>query len=247
MSNGLEHKLFHYQETPRPENWEAINEALEDQAQFNSHRLYNYEQMPPAALWQKIEQTLDTPATALHTTPRISNTRHIFKYAAVAAILVLVATAITFLVNTNDNRNDMARTQNQSLVPAVNEKERDTNQASTLTNKSTPPDTNEAIVKTSAKKPFIRNQKPVTSQPIAAAKTASARYLTMADDEGKKIRLSKKAYTVFNCAENVAARNNERCKENIQSMQKKMAASLVSPTGDFAGLMDMIKSLEENL
>lgn len=244
MSNGLEHKLFHFEATPRPENWEAINEALENEAQFQGHRLYNFQQIPPADLWHKIELALDNPDT-VPSNPRISTSRNLFKYAAVAAILVLVATVITFVINTNDNRSEMARTQNALVVPAA--KEPDTNQLTTQPKEITPSDTNLATEKEPARKPRIVNDKAKSSQPIAAAKTASARYLTMADDEGKKIRLSKKAYTVFNCAENHAARNNERCKENIQSMQKKMAASLVSPTGDFAGLMDMIKSLEENL
>ena len=75
---------------------------------------------------------------------------------------------------------------------------------------------------------------------------ASNRYVTIADDDGKKVRVSKKAYNVLNCAENRAALNNVRCKENIEAMQQKMSASLLSSSGDFAGLIDMIKSLEEN-
>jgi hypothetical protein len=70
--------------------------------------------------------------------------------------------------------------------------------------------------------------------------------MVMAKDDGHTVRLSKKAFTVFDCAENSAPHNKERCKENIQLMQQKMAASMLSPSGDFGGLIDMIKSLEEN-
>ncbi|HYH13671.1 MAG TPA: hypothetical protein VD794_00530, partial [Flavisolibacter sp.] len=76
--------------------------------------------------------------------------------------------------------------------------------------------------------------------------TTTKRYKVVAKEDGKLVRLSQKAFAVFDCAVKATANKNIRCKENIESMQEKMATSVISPTGDFAGLIDMIKTLEEN-
>ncbi|HYH16025.1 MAG TPA: hypothetical protein VD794_12425, partial [Flavisolibacter sp.] len=76
--------------------------------------------------------------------------------------------------------------------------------------------------------------------------TITKRYTVVAKEDGQIVRLSQKAYAVFDCAVKGVAQKSENCKENIETMQAKMATSMISPTTDFAGLIDMIKTLEEN-
>ncbi len=237
MSNPIEHKLFHLEIEPSAKNWDAISNALDEQVIPYADRLYHFEQTPSTELWNAIVPELDntTEAQPAKIIPFYKRYSQGFKYVAAASILVIVAITIALFVNKDAASNEVA------LQPAI--KQQKNNQ--TLPNKETP---NSVVIAGPNVPQFSdKNQvipsadKNLTQQPQFAG-----RYVTMADDEGKKVRLSKKAYNVFNCAENAAAINYALCKENIQAMQQKMSASLLSPAGDFAGLIDMIKTLEEN-
>ncbi len=221
MSNPIEHKLFHYEVEPPDKNWDAISHALDEQMISYPDRLYHFEQVPSADIWTAMQPELDTittiqPATVI---PFYKRNSQVLKYMAAASIVVIIAIAIALLMNKDAVSNEVAM-QSTIQEPKKN------------------------VVAADPKGPQLTdNKKAIPSSPRAQF---AGRYVTMADDEGKSVRLSKKAYNVFNCAENTAAINYERCKENIQTMQQKMSASLHSPSGDFAGLIDMIRTLEEN-
>jgi hypothetical protein len=221
MSNPIEHKLFHYEVEPLAKNWDAISHALDDQLIPHPDRLYHFEQVPSAEIWTAMQPELDAittiqPATVI---PFYKRNSQGLKYVAAASVLVIIAIAIALLLNKDAVSNEVA------LQPSIEE-----------------PKKNVVIADPKG------SQLPDKKQEIPSSPRAqfAGRYVKMADDEGKRVRLSKKAYNVFNCAENTAAINYERCKENIQTMQQKMSASVLSPTGDFAGLIEMIRTLEEN-
>ncbi len=221
MSNPIEHKLFHYEVEPPAKNWDAISHALDEQMISYPDRLYHFEQVPSAEIWTAIQPELDAittiqPATVI---PFYKRNSQVLKYMAAASILVIIAIAIALLMNKDAVPNEVA------MQPTIQE-----------------PKNN--VVAADPKGPQLTDKK--QALPSSPRAQFAGRYVTMADDEGKSVRLSKKAYNVFNCAENTAAINYERCKENIEAMQHKMSASLLSPSGDFAGLIDMIRTLEEN-
>jgi hypothetical protein len=65
------------------------------------------------------------------------------------------------------------------------------------------------------------------------------RYMIATTSAGKVVRLPKKAYSDYVCAE---AYKNYQCKEKIASIQSKMAASVAT---DFTEFMDLLKKLQE--
>lgn len=238
MSNTPEHKLYHFEVEPSAKNWEAINNALDDQDTSFAKKLYNFEQLPPEKTWKEIlpalENLKDTQNSQVTSLPnRFSKT---YKYLAAASVFIIASIAVVFFLKKDDVSND-------EVVQSATSVQKNGSIAQ--------PETTATAITTQPieQAPGNKNQKIDVENKngtLSTNRQIASRYVTMADDEGHEVRLSKKAYNVFNCAENTAAINYERCKENIQSMQQKMSASLLSPAGDFAGLIDMIKTLEEN-
>jgi hypothetical protein len=150
--------------------------------------------------------------------------RDFLKYGIAAAILILLSVAAVNYFNAPSKE---ILANNKEVKPAVD---------SPISEETG--NNNEGITKTD-------DPENTTNTSTKNSKNAN-RYVTVANVDGKKVRLSKKAYTVFNCAENDLAVNNSNCKESIQNVRKKMAASMLSSSGDFGGLMDLIKDLEEN-
>jgi hypothetical protein len=239
MSNELSHKLHSYQAIPPVEIWEEIASALDHRTSSLVDKLYNYTQLPGESLWKDIEQELEGN-TVIGTgivLPFYKRYRQPIKYSAAAAILVLLATAITLFLSKGNGINEVA-VQHVPVGTTAHPIE-STDQKNALLPKNFQ---SEGGLKGGAG--ADRDSRSLSEK--EQGKQKGSRYVTMADEDGNKIRLSKKALTVFDCAGNTTSLNYKRCKENILLMQKKMSASLLSPSGDFGGLIEMIKSLEEN-
>jgi hypothetical protein len=161
----------------------------------------------------------------------------LLKYAAAAAVLILLATAITLFLDKDNSSGEVAVQPiiDQSIANA----RESTNQKSIDLDNMLQVEAEKSETRYNAQVKKIVPDKKLD-------KTKLNGYITIADGDGNKVRLSKKAFTVFNCAENSTSTDYQRCKENILLMQQKMSASLLSPSGDFGGLIDLIKSLEEN-
>ena len=240
MSNQLNHKLYHFEVVPPSKAWENIVTALNDQTSFVSDQLYNYKQIPGKDIWKTIEQTLDTEVLTYQPIilPFYRRFNLLLKYAAAAALLIVLATAITLLLNKNSPSGEVAI--QPILKQPIGEPRESTNQKNI---------DSDNLLQIEAEREETKRFKARVQKAVPGkepGKTKLNDYVTIADEAGNKVRLSKKAFTVFNCAENSTSLNYERCKENILLMQQKMSASLLSPSGDFGGLIDMIKSLEEN-
>ena len=227
--------------------WDAISDALDDQSTPASEKLRSFEATPPSRLWQQIETELDSAAEVpSRTIPFYRRYPAALRYGSAAAVLLLVAVTITLLVN-NSGTNTVAQ---QST----------TSQPTGKTARATSP---EATVRTTDDREQQERQRGAeeweerTGNGTASAadkdrtiaktpeRSSSSRYLTVATEEGQPVRLSKKVYPVFDCAEHSSSLERFQCQENIEALQK-MASSLGSPSGDFASLIDMIKTLEEN-
>ncbi len=234
MSSQLNHRLQQFEETPPAGTWEAIAHSLDQEEYLVGKKLFNYESAPSLAVWTNIDKMLGN-TTTMKTIPSSTKYRQVLKYAAAAALLLLVASLITLFLNKNNASSDLA-----SQAPL----EEPSGGAT--------PGGQTSIVNDDVEPATSTPQENATNPPIAGSKSLmrapggkTNRYLTMDNEEGGKVRLSRKAYTVFNCAENNNSINYKRCKENIELMQQKMSASLLSPSGDFGGLIDILKSLEE--
>jgi len=224
MTNQLQNILSAYEEAPPERNWKMIAEKLDEDGIFDSDRLYHYEQQPDNAVWDKIQSHLKNSGEESAIVKQLNPRRDFLKYGIAAAILILLSVAAVNYFNAPSKE---ILANNKEVKPAVD---------SPITEETG--NNNEGITK-------IDDPENTTNTSTKNSKNAN-RYVTVANVDGKKVRLSKKAYTVFNCAENDLAVNNSNCKESIQNVRKKMAASMLSSSGDFGGLMDLIKDLEEN-
>jgi hypothetical protein len=247
MSSQLQHKLFQYEVEPPAGMWDAISNALDEQATPASEKLRTFEATPPPQLWQQIETELDSESDVpSRTIPFYRRYPAALRYGGAVAVLLLVAVTITLLVNSSGT-NTVAQ---QST----------TSQPTGKTVRATSP---EVTVRTTEGREQQGQQRQseeweertgsgtasLGDKDRSVSKTperpSSSRYLTVATEEGQAVRLSKKVYPVFDCAEHSSSLERFQCQENIEALQK-MASSLGSPSGDFASLIDMIKTLEEN-
>ena len=66
------------------------------------------------------------------------------------------------------------------------------------------------------------------------------RYMIASTETGKVVRLPKKAYSDYACAE---LYQNYQCREKMAAIQSKMAASVAT---DFTDFIDLLKTLQDN-
>ena len=235
MSSQQPHKLLQFEAKPPTEMWAAIEAELDQRTTLPTlEKLATFEAAPPAHVWRQIERSM----ASIPAPEKVVSFKKYgwVRYAAAAVILMAVAfTVITFGLQKEDKKlatqqgsnNTTAGPSDKTAVNTnkVNKDQGVTQPASPLSNTQSTRETEDTKKKTTT--PFKR-------------------YMTVAMDNGETVRLSKKVLPVFECADNATASIRKRCKENIENLQQKMASSLASPTTDFAGLIDMIKTLEEN-
>ena len=74
---------------------------------------------------------------------------------------------------------------------------------------------------------------------MVGASTTADKYMIYSDGNGNAIRLPKKIFSAFACPT-----DNFDCKQRLQELREKFAAS--ATTADFNGLLEILKSLQEN-
>lgn len=236
MSTDWQRRLLNYEVKPPADTWKAVAEALNETNPAFVQRLQNYEQAPDAECWSKLAEQLNAGKEAIPLYHRYSK---LIKYVSAAAILIILAVSISLLFIPK-HESEIAATR--KLDAGTIEQNRNTFSDS---DKNT--FLNNRVESENRKKKDSETEYYSTAPKGLAAKVSSYnRYIAFTNNKGKTVKLSKKVMPVFNCADNAAASNSLRCKENIKSLQQKMATSTLPPTTDFAGLIDMIKHLEDN-
>jgi hypothetical protein len=224
MSEVVKYKLENFEAQPPARVWDAIASQLDEDHPQLREKLFAYSEEPPAETWNNISKKLDNPAPVL---PIQKNRTRIFKYSMIATAVILTVIAITVL-NNNRRKDDIAIETNPPVNGTGIPKDTTINQTAQVpdTGKGGIPDNQVAAIPSHPEK--------------------NARYLTVAHEDGTKVRLSKKVYPVINCAQQTASAISSKCKESIKALQEKMATSVNAASTDFGGLMDMLKDLEEN-
>jgi hypothetical protein len=225
MKDQLHTRLEQYSENPPAGVWEGVSAALDEEMPAFAQKLRSFEAVPPGKTWETI--TAELPVTKV----RSMYPKRMFQYAAAAVILIAAILAVRMVVNTP------VKEEVSYVEPARTEKE----------NTTVPPAPADTKTATPEPRQPARPTREKNTQPATIAKTLQQpkgnRYVTVSNDDGKKVRLSKKVAPVFDCAE--AKRTASKiCQENIRSLQEKVGAS-ISVTSDFAALVEMIKSLEK--
>jgi hypothetical protein len=271
MSNKLQHKLFNYQAEPPADGWDKIAAALDEQAPSFPERLFHFQQQPAPHVWEQIEQQLDeetgVPATKIIPLKPYSR---ILKYMAAAVILLLISGAF-YLYNNSTFTASEQQTANQSVlnikspakpaVPVATENKKIKDSAALMAVNTEPEENNiNNIHKQKTKiRQLITTKKssvvlPEDEEPLRELavipkekniinQTDTDRYIIVTSDVGNAVRLPKKVYSSFACPDQFAFAGYDDCKERISSLQNKMSASM---TTDFAGLLDLLKNLQEN-
>jgi hypothetical protein len=224
MSEVVKYKLENFESQPSARVWEAIASQLDEDHPQLREKLFAYSAEPPTTTWNNISEKLNAPAPVL---PLQKNRTRFFKYSLVAAAVILAVIVTTVLIN-NRRRDDIALESNPPLNGTGIPKDSNRNIIAAK------PDTNKSAIP----------QDQIATVPDRPEK--NARYLTVAHDDGTKVRLSKKVYPVINCAQQTASSISSKCRESIKALQEKMATSVNAASTDFGGLMDMLKDLEEN-
>jgi hypothetical protein len=240
MNNEFQNKLRNYEATPPEKIWPLILTELDEPADRNLERLYNFEAQPDGKVWDKITEQLNADTNEeSKVIPFYKKYYKAFRYGFAAAILITFAIGISLLFTKNSSDiaiNPAKVDTGQTPVSSTSSVSGGEGKANSAVNNLTGNHSKKAGDRTTDKNDMV----------VRENKDPLNRYTTMSNEKGKVVRLSKKVVPVFNCADNTQASNNQNCKENIQTLQRKMATSLVSPTTDFAGLIDMLKDLKEN-
>jgi hypothetical protein len=259
MSSKLQNKLLNYQPEPPAGAWDAIAAALDNApAVPYSEKLFHFEQAPPPAAWSKIEAALEAEAPAK--VVRMGKRRWI---AAAAAVLVLAFSATTFVMNRQSGSNSStasgptvqgstptpANTDTTTLDTEIRPEEETITQppqAETITAPS--PGRSTATARPIKRRPLIaaaalgpalpRWEKAERRQQLQFSVPAD-RYMVYSDGKNSPVKLSKKMFDVFSCAQ-----EDLRCRERIQSLQQKISNAAMA--SDFTGMLDLLSQLREN-
>jgi hypothetical protein len=228
MSETFQQRLSGFEAAPPEKVWEAIAAALDNEPASFADKLRSFEAAPPRRAWDAIESSLNKSANT-PVVPLTRSFRPYLRYAAMAA--AIFAAVIVFNLFSQKAESDSV-----AIVPTT-----------TTVHPDTPVTVAADPQKTTARPDASRRvETRATPTPVTASAKQPNRYMTVANTAGQTVRLSRKVYPVIDCARKTEASTWSRCKENIQALQARMATTVGGAAGDFGGLMDMIKSLEEN-
>lgn len=246
--NNVRQKLSDYSQTPPLSVWEGIVQALEEAPAY-AQKLQAFETAPPPAAWEAIQKGLAAQPQATVVPLRTK----LFKYAIAAAVLgVIAAGSIFYLKNStapgSTHSTTAANPSKNALLDEQHQAEPTASQhLNTLSADGTevPPVSSRSVVHFSSQVGFAKKSVAATAPAITPEEKnivdteLSDRYMIATTSTGRVVRLPKKAYRDYACAESY---KNWWCKQRIASIQSKMAASVST---DFTEFMDLLKKLQE--
>lgn len=254
MHPDIRHRLTNFSEVPPASAWQRIADRLDTPAY--AQKLYNFETAPPAAAWEQIQKKV--AGTEAKIVPLRTK---LFKYAIAAAVLGAIAAGSIFYLT--DGTTNLATTQPQRDASDHATKEALLNTPPQHTPKNEAAENENDELNSSAglkengmasnrvvhfssrvrvsNKALAANQITVSPEEKAGIDTELPnRYIIATTASGKVVRLPKKAYSDYACAERF---QNNLCKEKIAAIQSKVAASVAT---DFTDFMDLLKKLQDN-
>jgi hypothetical protein len=255
MNSLLQNKLLHYEAHPPKGVWDKIATSLnEDISVTVSEKLYEFEEQPSPAVWQKIDARLDIVVIQkAKVVPFFTRYRRPLKYSGAVAIFIFIA-VLTSLLISKKTESEVSGQNVVNNTPAVKE---DTLKPNISSEKKT------AVaqkLEKSYSEPLIAKSKVSKSRPtqnqssffaesflprqaerneMVSSSIPADKYMIYSDGDGNAIRLPKKIFSAFVCPT-----DNFDCKQRLQRLREKFAAS--ATTADFNGLLEILKSLQEN-
>jgi hypothetical protein len=257
MSNQLQNKLLQYEANPPEGVWNKIAASIEGNISFSlSQKLYQYEEEPSSAIWQNIVVQLNSNSTEKTTVvPFYSRYRRPLQYSGAAALFIFLAVLTSLLISKKTEselspegivhnsliKEDSAKTPVDSENNNSSAPEKENRKPERTIAKSKVLKGNHQRLSTSNSISFIENFLPRQAErnEIMNPSIDADKYMIYSDDEGNVIRLPKKIFSAFACST-----EDLICKQRLQNLREKFAAS--ATTADFTGVLQILKSLQEN-
>lgn len=261
MSSQLQDKLLHYEVSPPEGVWNKIAASLDQNFSLTlSEKLYQYEEEPSTKIWQNISLQLDSPvfdtpvSEKNKVVPFYVRYRRPLKYSGAVAIFIFVAVLTSlFISKKTESELTSQETANSNTVKKDSSKSSDTLKESNTPTQSIEKNKPQHLI-AKAKISSIRQEQIQSSvssafesflpqqaekNEIINSSVTSDKYMIYSDGDGNVVRLPKKIFNAFACpTEDVI------CKQKLQLLKEKFAASAM--TTDFTGLLQILKSLQEN-
>lgn len=256
MSNRIKNKLYNYEETPPLQVWDKVAASLTELDETFENKLFHFQQQPPQNTWDKIAEKLDdelptkTKVVPLHRFPKL------FKYAIAAAVILFMALGASYFTTTKT-------TAVSAIKPlAIHTPRKVTIPQQPVYNTSVTATTlavSNTTQKTKKKNTFLHlasvkfasavhlplkslqtNALAIVPKEKQLINTGDAdRYMIALANNGNAVRLPKKVYPSFACAD----ASDNMCKQKLASLQQQMASSL---TTEFTGIIDLLQNLQDN-
>src|SRR5215213_1004979 len=254
MDTPIQNKLLHYEIQPPEGAWDKIAASLDESISLPfSQKLYEYEEQPLSGVWQNIVAQLEgSEGEKAKVVPFYVRYRRPLKYSGAVAIFIFFAVITSLLVSKKTESelpaqgltNGAKSKKDTSIMPENPEN----NIVFQPTNKT---DAEAAITKSKVRAiktddsqrslSFDEDFLPREAQrnEIFSTSLSPDKYMIYSDGDGNAIRLPKKIYSAFACST-----DDLICKQRLQKLRQKFAASAV--TTDFTGILQILKSLQEN-
>ena len=254
MDSPIQNKLLHYEIQPPEGAWDKIAASLDETISLPlSQKLYDYEEQPLGTVWQNIVAQLEgSVSEKAKVVPFFIRYRRPLKYSGAVAIFIFFAVITSLLVSKKTESELPA----QGITNGVKSKKDTSLTAGSTENITVFQPTGKNDEQGTIAKSKIRDIKTDDSQrsvsfdadlfpreaqrnDIFSTSLSPDKYMIYSDGDGNAIRLPKKIYSAFACST-----NDLICKQRLQKLRQKFAASAV--TTDFTGLLQIMKSLQEN-
>jgi hypothetical protein len=255
MSSQLQNKLLHYEVQPPEGVWNKIAASIEENFSPSlSEKLYEYEQVPAPGVWQNIVSQLDTPTVKeTKVVPFYIRYRRPLKYSGAVAIFIFLAVLTSLLIskktesefpaegivqnNAVKNNSQKAFSNSDRDDSSIKEK-KDSNPGRLIAKSKASKRQQEETEKSLS---FAENLLPRQAERSEMVHTSidADKYMIYSDEDGNVVRLPKKIFSAFACPT-----EDFICRQRLQQLREKFAAS--ATTADFTGLLQILKSLQEN-
>ena len=266
MSERLQNKMYDYEVTPSANLWEKIAADLDESElthEFPS-KLYEIEITPPPSAWNKINTSLDGEEVE---SPKHKKVFPIFRYAAAAAVIVLVAFGSIQLLKGKSTDKKIVLQKEKLTSKGATTPPNTSDENNTVTNQKSDDEALEESkqtlaklnipvrksLKNAAKYNFIQHALNTGETDYTETNlpndqinnNVAARYIAVMTPDCNVVRVSKKLDHLVCC---VAGDDpGTICKDQLQRWREKIACSpgATSP-GNFMDIVSLVNSLQED-
>lgn len=256
MHKIVHDKLFNYEAQPSLNLWDKIACSLDSDSEHSlAEKMSQYEAIPPGTTWNNIMAELNRDNKSVP----FGRKYVVLKYVSAAAFLIgCVVLMVLFSSRkqddnevsiTNQKGNLLKSSDRKNALVSTNNNERNNLEDETITGSiisslharksssarlySLPPRHHSASIRNKL------STKSLTKKPLVSSELLD-RYIVFSKATGEAVKLSKKLFGLFACSE-----KDISCKQNIASVQQKMASSTMMASADFTAVLEALQTMNK--